>query len=86
MSCEDWQLAGPYMMRLHNYVKSYDITNKSKLYDFFQSMKTLQQDLSAVECLEMIYSFLGIKFWTPKFNAQRGIQLAAVQNGLRVTI
>jgi len=79
MSCEDWQLAGPYMMRLHNYVKS-------KLYDFFQSMKTLQQDLSAVECLEIIYSFLGIKFWTPKFNAQRGIQLAAVQNGLRVTI
>jgi hypothetical protein len=30
---------------------------------------------SVERCLETIYSFLGIKFRTPKFNAQRGINL-----------
>ena len=30
-----------------------------------------------VWCLETVYSFLGIKFRTPKFNAQRGITLKA---------
>ena len=29
--------------------------------------------MAVEQCLETIYSFFDIKFWIPKFNAQRGI-------------
>jgi len=55
------------------------------LSKFSSIPELLAIDFLAVEqCLETIYSFLGIKFLIPKFNAQRRInlkgKLVAAQN------